>query len=151
MDGKWLVIGIFALAAIIAAFIFTNVCVGCATAGAAQPPSGGNQMIKNISVQQAYSLINENSGNEDFVILDIRTPEEFAQGHLAGAVNMDFYSDDFELELDGLEKNKTYLVYCRTAHRSGLAMPLFRELGFKDVYNMVGGITAWVASGYPTE
>ena len=111
--------------------------------------SGDPNLAENISVQKAYELMQDHQSNTDFVVLDIRTPEEYAAGYVEDAINMDYYAADFEQQLDKLDKNQTYLVYCRTANRSGQAMPIFEELGFKTVYNMLGGIVAWQAAGYP--
>ena len=106
------------------------------------------QKIVKISASEAYKLIEKNRGNPDFVIIDIRTPQEFSMGHIENAININFYDPDFKQKLSKLDKDKTYIVYCRTGHRSGLAMPVFRELGFKEVYEIDGGILAWVKSGY---
>ena len=111
--------------------------------------SGDPNLAENISVQKAYELMQDHQSNTDFVVLDIRTPEEYAAGYVEDAINMDYYAADFEQQLDKLDKNQTYLVYCRTANRNGQAMPIFEELGFKTVYNMLGGIVAWQAAGYP--
>lgn len=94
---------------------------------------------KDITPQEAYDLIQENHDNPDFVIMDVRTPEEFNEGHIAGATNIDFYSETFRDTLNGLDKNKTYLVYCRVGNRSGNTMKILSELQFKDSYNMLGG------------
>jgi rhodanese-related sulfurtransferase len=99
--------------------------------------------FKNVSVKEARALIAENSGNPDFVILDIRTPNEFNARHIPNAINIDFYARDFKAKLNELDKDKTYLVYCRSANRSGQAIPTFKELGFKNVYHMLGGISKW--------
>ena len=81
------------------------------------------------------------------VVLDIRTPEEFASGHLADAVLIDFYEPDFATQLDVLDKDQTYVVYCRSGNRSASAIETMRELGFNDVVEVDGGIVAWVANG----
>lgn len=104
--------------------------------------------VKNISTKKAYELIEERDGDSDFVILDVRTPEEFAEGHIENAVNIDFYADTFPDELDVLDRDKTYLIYCQSGGRSGSATRMMKELGFKDVYNMEGGINIWCAD-YP--
>jgi rhodanese-related sulfurtransferase len=128
---------------------------GCATQEVKEPvkPAGEQTVtetiIKNISPEEAYELIQKNKGNSDFIILDVRTRQEFSQGHIDGAVNLDFYSKSFREELNKLDKTKTYLVYCRTGHRSGLAAEIMKELGFKNVYNMMGGIVEWQAKGFP--
>ena len=108
------------------------------------------QIIKNITPKEAYALILKNKGNQSFVILDVRTPSEFANGHIENAVNLDYYSETFKNALNRLDYNKTYLIYCRTASRSGRVLDLMKELGFKEVYNIAGGITDWKEAGLPT-
>ena len=108
------------------------------------------QIIADITPEKAHALIQDNKGNRDFVILDVRTLEEYADGHIENAVNLDYYSDTFKDELNKLDKSKTYLVYCRTANRSGIAVGMMKELGFREVYNMLGGIVRWEADGLPT-
>ena len=110
--------------------------------------------VKNISTKKAYELIEERDGDSDFVILDVRTPEEFTEGHIENAVNienamnMDFYADAFPDEMDGLDRNRTYLIYCQSGSRSGSTLQMMEELGFQDAYNMKGGINSWRAD-YP--
>ncbi len=118
------------------------VITGCTTAEESQ------QKTVKIGVAEAHKLIEKNRENSDFVIIDIRTPQEFSDGHIENAINIDFYSRDFRQKLSELDKNKTYLVYCRTGVRSKLAMPVFINLGFKEVYEMDGGIVAWIEAGY---
>jgi len=65
-------------------------------------------------VKDAYTLIQKNKGNPDFVILDVRTPAEFADEHIENAINLDYYSETFRDDLNKLDKTKTYLIYCRT-------------------------------------
>jgi rhodanese-related sulfurtransferase len=116
------------------------------TAGnAACKPASSTSNMSDITVQEAYNLIQDNLDNTDFVIIDIRTPQEYADGYIEGAINVDFYAADFEQQLDQLDKNEIYLVYCRSANRSGQAMPVFERLGFTTVYNMLGGIVQWEA------
>ncbi|MCA9478530.1 MAG: rhodanese-like domain-containing protein [Nanoarchaeota archaeon] len=86
----------------------------------------------------------------DAVLLDVRTPEEFQAEHLEGATNIDFYGEGFRDQLDQLDKDQTYLIYCRTGHRSGITLETMRELGFTSVYDLDEGITDWKASGYST-
>jgi len=102
--------------------------------------------IKNINTEKANELMEQRNGDQDFVILDVRTPGEFSEGHIENAVNLDFHADAFADELESLDKKKTYLIYCRTGGRSGNALKMMKEKGFKDVYNMEGGITDWSKS-----
>lgn len=113
------------------------------------PHTVESQIAEDITVGEAHALTQNNQNNPDFVIIDIRTADEYANGYIETAINLDYYSADLKDELDKLDKNKTYLIYCRTARRSGLALDIMRELGFIEVYNMVGGITQWEAEGLP--
>lgn len=87
---------------------------------------------------------------EDLVILDVRTSEEFAEGHLEGAVMIDFYRDDFAAELAELDPDVPYLVYCRSGNRSGQTTAIMEELGFADVADIDGGILSWTQAEFPT-
>lgn len=113
------------------------------------------QTIGNITPKKAYSLIQSYRegcpcNRKNFVIIDVRTPEEYVDGHIENAINLDYYSKAFEDELNKLDKNKTYLIYCRSARRSGMALDTMKQLGFTKVYNMLGGIIQWKAEGLPT-
>jgi len=79
----------------------------------------------------------------DVVVLDVRTPEEYADGHLPGAVNLDVSDPGFPEALDRLDRDATYAVYCRTGSRSLAATQTMREAGFDDVFDLEGGIEAW--------
>lgn len=85
----------------------------------------------------------------DAVILDIRTPAEYADGHIKGAVNIDYYGSDFESRLAGLDRHAEYFVYCRSGNRSSRAMDVFSRLGFTRVKHMVNGIIEWQGAGLP--
>lgn len=87
----------------------------------------------------------------DLVVLDIRTPEEFASGHLAGAINVDYYASDFEAQLRELDLTARYVMYCNSGNRSSNALPLMDAIGFTEVYELDGGIQAWYSAGNPTE
>jgi len=121
---------------------FTSSCI-------TDPEKKENQIIKNISADEAHQLIEENKGNTDFLIIDIRTESEYNQGYIQDAINIDYYSPDFTDHLDDLDKNKTYLIYCRSGNRSDKTLNKMENLGFKEVYNLVGGINTWMEKGYP--
>lgn len=84
----------------------------------------------------------------DAVVLDVRTPEEVAEGVIPGAKHLDFKKDDFEVQLNSLDKRKTYLVYCAAGVRSAKAATLMKEKGFQNVYSLDGGIEAWTDAGF---
>lgn len=78
-------------------------------------------------------------------MLDVRTPKEFKKGHIDGAKNMNYYDDDFDAQIEKLDKDKPVYVYCHSGGRSAKAMSLMKEKGFKEVYNLLGGYGAWVS------
>ncbi len=83
------------------------------------------------------------------VVLDVRTPEELTSGFIAGAVNIDFNSPDFQKTLKSLDHSKSYVVYCAVGKRSGKAQQMMKEMGFEHARSMEGGLNAWVAAGLP--
>ena len=85
------------------------------------------------------------------VLLDVRTPEEYSQGHLRGALLVDLKASDFEARVGKLPRGGHYLLYCRSGHRSGIALSRMKAMGFSDVRHVAGGIQAWNAAGLPTE
>jgi rhodanese-related sulfurtransferase len=104
-------------------------------------------VIKNVSPVQADQVIRANKDNANYIIIDVRTPAEYAGGHLVKAVNIDYNASDFKDRVNLLDKNRTYLVYCQTANRSSSAVKVMAEVGFKDIYHMTGGIVEWQAEG----
>lgn len=114
--------------------------------------SEGNEQVQS-SPQSTPSTIAKNIGVEDFdkklkvtpgaQLIDVRTPEEFMDGHLESAKNLNFYDDLFAKNLESLDKNSPVFVYCKSGGRSSNAMNLMKEKGFSEVYNLQGGITAW--------
>ena len=78
-------------------------------------------------------------------IVDVRTPDEFGKGHLTHALNYDWNGSNFESEISGLDKNKPVFVYCLSGGRSGSAASKMRSDGFKEVYELEGGIIKWRA------
>ena len=83
----------------------------------------------------------------DTVLLDVRTPAEFASGHLPGALNIDVESADFSKSIAALDRSKTYAVYCRSANRSKVAMTAMKRAGFTKLFDLAGGINAWQSAG----
>jgi rhodanese-related sulfurtransferase len=105
---------------------------------------------RDVGPKEGAAVIEANRGNGNFIILDLRTPAEFAEERIAGAVMIDFYAPTFRQELSRLDREKTYFVYCRTGNRSGQAMALFKQLAFQDVVHLATGIVGWKGAGLPT-
>jgi len=80
---------------------------------------------------------------EKTVIIDVRTANEFKSGNIEGAVNINVMSPQFANKIAELDKDKTYLVYCRSGNRSGQACNIMHKKGFEKLYNLQGGIAAW--------
>ena len=102
-----------------------------------------------LAVNEADDLIQDNLGNPDFVILDVRTPAEFAQGCIEKAINFDFMDARFGIQVRQLDRSKTYLVYCQSGGRSAMATDEMLGMGFGRLYDMTGGFLAWVDAGLP--
>ena len=82
--------------------------------------------------------------DEDAVILDVRTEEEIEEGYIPGAKKIDFYKGQgFIDEIEKLDKDKNYYVYCRSGNRSGQACAIMDQKGFKNSYNLAGGFSQW--------
>lgn len=101
-----------------------------------------------VSSEQALELIQKNN---NIVVLDVRTSEEFESGHVKGALNIDIYQQDFYSKISKLDKTKTYLIYCRTNRRSGNAVNFMIQNGFKSLYQMMDGFVGWSANKLPEE
>lgn len=78
----------------------------------------------------------------DAVMLDVRTPTEFAAGHLEKAINVDYEDASFESEIKKLDTTKTYFVYCRSGNRSGKSIAIMRADGFQHIFELKGGIVS---------
>lgn len=89
------------------------------------------------------------ASSKDKLVIDVRTPDEYAKGHLSGATMIDFYEADFKTKLTTLDKSKPVFVYCAAGGRSGSATDVLKSLGFKRIYDLKGGIRAWNAAGKP--
>ncbi len=105
--------------------------------------------IKIISVLEANKLIEENNENSKFVILDVRTREEYGAGHIQDSINIDYKSSNFKEEIIKLDKEKIYLTYCRSGRRSAKSGEIMKELGFENIYMIDGGIVSWNKAGLP--
>ena len=110
-----------------------------------------NQSKDESTLQQVTSTIAKDVTIAEFkelilkggIILDVRTPNEFNEGHLENAININFYDPNFKTEIAKLDRTKTILVYCRSGGRSAKSMNIMKDNGFQTVYNMLGGYSSW--------
>jgi len=101
--------------------------------------------LKNVDASSFKNLVDKKAG----LILDVRTPEEFQAGHIAGAINIDWKNqDEFKTKIKALAKDKTLLVYCHSGHRSGLATQYLKSQGYEKIYNLETGIMGWKADNF---
>jgi phage shock protein E len=115
--------------------------------GTAVAQNGNYSSATHVDVNGAEKLIKDSG----ITVLDIRTADEFREGHLAGAVNIDFMESDFEKKASELDKSRPYLVHCGTGRRSATCIEILRKLGFKQLYHLDGGVLAWQDSGRKME
>lgn len=115
--------------------VFVLLLAGCSTSSNAQ----------DLSVSKFSNKVTE----AGVITLDVRTPGEFNEGHIEGALLIDFQSGNFENEIASLDKSKTYAVYCRSGNRSGKAVKVMSDAGFPNLYNLNGGVIDWVSAGLP--
>ena len=117
-------------------FLITSLdCTSKVDNNASQKP-----VITEVTVNQAKTLI---KNTKDLIILDVRTPEETAQGIIKGAVIIDIARNDFKTKVNKLDKTKPILVYCKAGGRSSTATEIMEELGFKKLYNLTDGYDEW--------
>lgn len=133
------------LALVVSLVIGVMLVSGCTT----KEPEPPTQIILNLTPEQADDLIQENANNVDFFIIDVQTPQEFAEGHIENAILIDYYSETFTNTISYLDRDKIYLIYCQNGVRSGAALAIMEDLGFMEVYHLESGIEAWQAAELP--
>jgi rhodanese-related sulfurtransferase len=134
--------------AVLAAAALSGV-VGCGESSGDQGTSTGVVAVEPRQADTSLKALGLEKGDPDVVLLDVRTPAEFAEGHLAGAVNLDLNGPGFADAVAALDKDKSYFVYCHTGNRSATAAQLMHDAGLSKVYDIQGGISAWSQEGLP--
>ena len=84
-------------------------------------------------------------------LVDVRTPEEYSEGFIPSAINIDYLSPAFSKGIEGLDKDKPIIVYCRSGKRSAKSSEKLEEAGFKKIYDLEGGFSKWKDKGYAVE
>ena len=104
-------------------------------------------LVETVDAARFAEIIDEAAN--DLVILDLRTPDEFNAGHIAGAVNIDYYETSFISNLDALDKGVTYAIYCRSGNRSDDTRGIMQGLGFTNISELGNGVVTWYEAGLP--
>lgn len=107
-----------------------------------------NVIAKNVEVAEFEKLIIDNPNGQ---LIDVRTEGEYNSGFISNAKNINFNNPNFANEISKLDKNKPVYLYCLSGGRSGNALSMLQQQGFKEVYNLQGGIMAWKASNKKIE
>ena len=107
--------------------------------------------IEEIEPKEAFTILEKNKNDPNYVPLDVRTPKEYDEGHIENATYLNIKSKDFEAELDKLDNNKKYFVYCKSGKRSSKGINLMKKHGFNEIYNITGGIDKWKSKRLPIE
>ena len=117
----------------------------------------GTAMVKHVTAPEAARNLAEAAAaaaqapEKAIAVIDVRTPAEFAEGHIKGARNVDIASPDFRKNLAKLDPGKTYLVHCAAGGRSTRSLSVLSQLGFKSIIHLDGGLNSWKEAGLPLE
>jgi phage shock protein E len=109
-------------------------------------PASRTAEKRNLNADQAARLMEE---KPEIIILDVRTPEEYAVGHIQKALNINYYDQTFQKDLTRLEPRKSYLIYCASGNRSSKARVILTQIGITNLYHLDGGIKAWQKASLP--
>jgi rhodanese-related sulfurtransferase len=134
------------------AAVLAAVAVAVAGCGGSSSDNGTSSGVVAVDARQAdtsMKALGLQKGDPDVALLDVRTPAEFAEGHLPGAVNLDLNGPGFGEAVAALDKSKSYFVYCHTGNRSATATRMMHDAGLTKVYDIQGGIAAWSQQGLP--
>ncbi len=108
---------------------------------------GSSENSSGILTPKAFA--NQLKSDPEIILIDVRSSSEMQTGYITGTNHLDFNSPSFENSLDSLDRSKIYFVYCASGKRSGKALEMMKELGFKNVAVMEGGLRSWNATGLP--
>ena len=98
------------------------------------------KVYEDIDIAKAKKIMSQ---SKDYVLIDVRTPGEIANGKIGNALEMDIKSSDFKSKLSKLDRDKQYIVYCHVGGRSSNAVAMMKDMGFKQVYNLLPGYKGW--------
>ena len=113
--------------------------------------SAHKKEFEEIEPKEAFTILEKHRDDPNFVILDVRTPKEYDEGHIENAYLLNVKSDSFEDELEKMDKDKKYFVYCKAGIRGCKAADLMEKHGYKEIHNIIGGIDKWKQNRLPLE
>ncbi|MCP4882432.1 MAG: rhodanese-like domain-containing protein [Flavobacteriales bacterium] len=125
--------------------LITLLWIGFASCGQKQNDKSTDQ--DSASVISLISATELDKVSDQILLIDVRTPGEFASGHIENSINIDYKSDDFKDLIGELDKNQEVYVYCKVGGRSGRSAKILEDMGFEKIYDLDGGINAWEKEG----
>ncbi len=125
--------------------LITLLWIGFASCGQKQNDKSTDQ--DSASVISLISATELDKVNDQILLIDVRTPGEFASGHIENSINIDYKSDNFKDLISELDKNQEVYVYCKVGGRSGRSAKILEDMGFEKIYDLDGGINAWEKEG----
>ncbi|MBN2572102.1 MAG: rhodanese-like domain-containing protein, partial [Ignavibacteriales bacterium] len=111
--------------------------------------SFSQNIVEDLTCEQTFQLIQKYSGDVNFIIIDLSPQKLFATGHIENALYFDVFSEQFASWVNCLDKEKVYLIYCTSGHRSKIGKEKMMNMGFKNLYHLYEGIKKWKELGYP--
>lgn len=112
-----------------------------------EPSTTSDTEVKLIPVEEVLNIVQM----EDAQLVDVRTPEEYDEGHISDALNIDYFSDNFVQDMEKLDKTKPIVLYCKSGNRSNKSLKVLQEAGFTKIYDVDGGITEWKNKGFDVQ
>jgi len=123
------------------------ICLFIGMAAFAADTNKNPKAARRVDANEFAALI----GTKDAVLLDVRTDDEFKEGHIKDSKHLDLRSADFEAKIAELDKTKTYLVYCAAGGRSAQACKKMSQIGFTNLVDLASGFSGWKAAKKPIE
>ena len=102
-----------------------------------------NESVNHMNSDELIDFIELN----DAILVDVRTEDEYNSGYIENSLNIDYFSNEFSVNADKLDKNTPIILYCRSGNRSSMSANKISKLGFKEIYNLEGGILEWIEEG----
>ena len=102
-----------------------------------------NESVNQINSDELIEFIELN----DAILVDVRTEDEYNSGYIESSLNIDYFSNEFSVNADKLDKSTPIILYCRSGKRSSMSANKISKLGFKEIYNLQGGILEWIEEG----
>lgn len=135
---------------ILTPLFFMLIALGCSSQNSADSATTTTQTVENtkelVTAKQFKDLLDS---NENAVLVDVRTAGEFKDGAISGALNIDYYNENFIAKCMELDTNKAIYIYCRSGGRSAAAALKLQEAGFTQIFELQGGIISWKKSSFP--